>query len=176
MSIDGPRDFTAYPVLQAVDGRKSARFLKDSDINHGSGVQEQLWGMSYSKKLLQSFISGALGVQTGVRNFNFDALSTELTGSCHFIHSRGKLDKGPNQFHLMRLVYKRQGRSANTISHIPHHDGAVDTGRAWMSKLVSFDRVKVTNNQQENERFFNRASFSGNCIWKRMTGPSISDM
>ncbi|KAK5967324.1 T-box transcription factor tbx-8 [Trichostrongylus colubriformis] len=36
---------------------------------------------------------------------------------------------------------------------IPHHDGAVDSGRAWMSKTVAFDRVKVTNNQQDNDPF-----------------------
>ncbi|KHJ82035.1 T-box [Oesophagostomum dentatum] len=41
-----------------------------------------------------------------------------------------------------------------TVSRsIPHHDGAVDTGRAWMNKTVSFDRVKVTNNQLDNDPF-----------------------
>ncbi|PIO64077.1 T-box, partial [Teladorsagia circumcincta] len=46
-----------------------------------------------------------------------------------------------------------KGEARTPPRSIPHHDGAVDTGRAWMSKLVSFDRVKVTNNQQDNDPF-----------------------
>lgn len=46
-----------------------------------------------------------------------------------------------------------KGESQRAPRSIPHHDGAVDTGRAWMSKTVAFDRVKVTNNQQDNDPF-----------------------
>ncbi|ETN76468.1 T-box [Necator americanus] len=46
-----------------------------------------------------------------------------------------------------------KGELRTTARGIPHHDGAVDTGRAWMSKTVSFDRVKVTNNLQDNDPF-----------------------
>ncbi|VDM58289.1 unnamed protein product [Angiostrongylus costaricensis] len=46
-----------------------------------------------------------------------------------------------------------KGESQTTPRSIPHHDGAVDSGRAWMSKTVAFDRVKVTNNQQDNDPF-----------------------
>ncbi|KAE9416661.1 hypothetical protein Angca_009929 [Angiostrongylus cantonensis] len=46
-----------------------------------------------------------------------------------------------------------KGEPQTTPRSIPHHDGAVDSGRAWMSKAVAFDRVKVTNNQQDNDPF-----------------------
>ncbi|KAJ1345869.1 hypothetical protein KIN20_000495 [Parelaphostrongylus tenuis] len=46
-----------------------------------------------------------------------------------------------------------KGEAQTTPRSIPHHDGAVDSGRAWMSKTVAFDRVKVTNNQQDNDPF-----------------------
>ncbi|VDO20262.1 unnamed protein product [Haemonchus placei] len=36
---------------------------------------------------------------------------------------------------------------------VPHHDLTIDTGRGWMSKTVAFDRVKVTNNQQDTDTF-----------------------
>ncbi|KAL6725680.1 hypothetical protein Aduo_007716 [Ancylostoma duodenale] len=46
-----------------------------------------------------------------------------------------------------------KGEMCTTSRSIPHHDGAVDTGRSWMSKTVSFDRVKVTNNPLDNDPF-----------------------
>ncbi|EPB70773.1 T-box [Ancylostoma ceylanicum] len=46
-----------------------------------------------------------------------------------------------------------KGELCTTSRSIPHHDGAVDTGRSWMNKTVSFDRVKVTNNQLDNDPF-----------------------
>ncbi|KJH42938.1 T-box [Dictyocaulus viviparus] len=46
-----------------------------------------------------------------------------------------------------------KGEAQTTPRSIPHHDGAVDTGGGWMSKTVAFDRVKVTNNQQDSDPF-----------------------
>ncbi|VDL87485.1 unnamed protein product [Nippostrongylus brasiliensis] len=46
-----------------------------------------------------------------------------------------------------------KGEARTPSRSIPHHDGAVDTGRSWMSKTVAFDRVKVTNNQQDHDPF-----------------------
>uniref|UniRef100_A0A1I7XGG5 T-box domain-containing protein n=1 Tax=Heterorhabditis bacteriophora TaxID=37862 RepID=A0A1I7XGG5_HETBA len=39
------------------------------------------------------------------------------------------------------------------LKRIPHHDGAVETGATWMSKVIAFDRVKVTNNPHDIDPF-----------------------
>lgn len=45
------------------------------------------------------------------------------------------------------------GEARTPARSIPHHDGAVDTGRSWMTKTVAFDRLKVTNNQRDLDPF-----------------------
>ncbi|KAK6042431.1 T-box [Cooperia oncophora] len=47
-----------------------------------------------------------------------------------------------------------KGEVQTPARSIPHHRRrASDTATAWMSKTVAFDRVKVTNNQQDNDPF-----------------------